>query len=110
MALQAENVEIARLNKMRIRGSMRRMTRLAAFCLYRLMFENEGSLLVGVACEADSIPRRRRSKLLPDEPSMGVMTIRALHQSFFHPMVERHIELRLHLQVACVAEFRLSFD
>jgi NAD(P)-dependent dehydrogenase (short-subunit alcohol dehydrogenase family) len=36
------------------------------------------------------------------------MAIRALHQSFFHPMMERHVELRLHVDVARVAEFRLS--
>lgn len=85
------------------------MTSLAAFRLDRLMFENEWPLLVGVAREANRIPSRRGPKLLPDETSVGVMAISALHQTFFHTMVEGHVELRLHLDVARVAEFRLRF-
>lgn len=108
MALQAEHIEVAGLEQVRIRRSMWRMARFAAFCLDRLMFENEGPLLVGVAGKADRIPRRRGPKLLPDETSMRVMAIRALHQSFLDPVVEGHVELRLHLQMAGVAEFRLG--
>ena len=110
MALQAEDVEVAGLEQMWIGGAMRRMARLAALWLVRLMFENEGALLVGVAREADSIPRSRRPKLLPDESAMGVMAIRAFDQPFLDSVVEGHVELRLHLQVAGVAELRLCFD
>ncbi len=82
---------------------MRGMARFAAFWLDRLVLENEGSLFVGVARKADSIPRRRRAKLFPDETSMGVMAIRTLNKPFIDPVVEGHVELRLHLQVAGVA-------
>ena len=109
MALQAEDIEVAGLEQVRIGRAMRRMACFAAFCLDRLVLEDEGSLLVGVAREADSIPRRRRPKLLPDEPSMGVMAVRALNKSFLDPVVEGHVELRLHLKVAGVAELRLCF-
>lgn len=76
---------------------MRRVARFTALGLDGLVLENEWSLLVHMACEADSIPRRGRSQLLPYESSMGIMTIRALHQSFLDTMVEGHVELRLHL-------------
>lgn len=107
VALQAEDIEVAGLEKMWIGGAVRRMTRFAAFRLDRLVLENEGSLLVGVARKANGIPRCSRPKLLPDEASMGVMTIRALHQAFLHTMVERHIKLCFLVQMAGVAEFRL---
>ena len=110
MTLQTENVEIAGLNQVRIRGAMRRMARNATLCLDRLVFENEWSLLVDVASKADRILSRRGAQLLSDETTMRVMTIHALHQSFFHPVMKRHIELGLHLQVAGVAKPRLSFD
>ena len=41
---------------------------------------------------------------------MGVVTVGALDEPFFHAMVERHVELRLDLLVAGIAEIRLSFD
>lgn len=110
MALQAEDIEVAGLEEMWIGGAMRRMARFAALWLVGLVFENEGALLVGVAREADRIPRSRRPKLLPDEAPMGVMAIRALDKPFLDPMVKRHVELSLHLQVAGVAELRLCFD
>ncbi len=109
VALQAEYVEIAGFQQVRIRGSMRSMARFAAFRLDRLMLKNEWSLQVRVARETDSIPRSRRAKLFPDETSMGVMAVRTLNKPFVDPVVEGHVELRLHLQVAGVAELRLCF-
>ena len=40
---------------------------------------------------------------------MWVMTIGALDQSFFYPVMGGHVELRLHFHVAGVAELRLRF-
>lgn len=85
------------------------MARFAAFCLDRLMFENERSLLVRVAGDANAIPCCGRSKLLADESAMRVMAIRTLHQAFFHTMMKRHIELRFFVQMAAV-ELRLLLD
>ena len=86
------------------------MARFATFRLHCWMFENEGSLLVHVAREADAIPRCRRSKLSADEPAMRVMAVRAVHEAFLDAMVEGHIELRLLVLVAAVAELRLCLD
>ena len=58
VALQAENIEVARLNKVRIWGAMRRVARLTALGLDRLVLKDEGALLVHMARETDSIPRR----------------------------------------------------
>lgn len=97
MALQAEDIEVAGFEQMWIGGAMRGMACLTALWLVGLMFENEGPLLVGVAREADRIPRSGRPKLLPDEAAMSVMAIRALDIPFLDPVVEGHVELRLHL-------------
>jgi hypothetical protein len=86
------------------------MAGLAAFRLYRLVFEDERSLLVHVACEANRIPRRRRAQLLAHEPTMGIVAIRAFQQPFFHPVMKRHVELRLDVQVTAIAEGWLSLD
>jgi hypothetical protein len=59
---------------------------------------------------ANRIPRCRRAQLLADEPTMGIVTIGTLNKSFFHTMVEGHIELRLDLLMAGVAQGRLRFD
>jgi len=82
----------------------------AALCLDRLMLEHKRSLLISMARVANRIPRCRRAQLLANEPTMGIVTIGALNKSFFHAMVERHIELRLDLLMAGVAEGWLRFD
>ena len=58
MALQTKNIEIARLEQMRIGGAMWGVARFAAFCLDWLMLEDERPLLIHVAGEANGIPRR----------------------------------------------------
>jgi hypothetical protein len=86
------------------------MTGHATLSLDRLVLEHKGTLLIRVACEANRIPRCGRAQLLANEPTVGVVTIRALNESFFHAMVERHIELGLDLLMAGVAKGWLSFD
>lgn len=108
MALQTKDIEVARLEQMRIGRAMWRMARFAAFCLDCWMLENERSLLVHVTRKADGVPRCGRAQLLADESSVGVVAIGALNKAFLNAMVERHIELRLHLEVARVAELRLG--
>ncbi len=82
----------------------------AAFGLHGLMLEDERSLFVDVACEANRIPGGRRTELLAHEPAVGIMAIRALNEPFVHPVVERHVELRLDVEVAAVAKGRLALD
>jgi hypothetical protein len=71
------------------------MARLATFGLGTLMLENEWPLLVGVAGEADAVPRGCGPQLLADKSTMWIVAIRALHEAFFHAMVKGHVELRL---------------
>lgn len=58
MALQTKHIEVARLQQMRIGGTVRRVARFAAFGLDRLMFENERSLFIRVAGKANRVARR----------------------------------------------------
>ena len=81
----------------------------ATLGLYCLMLKNEGTLLINMAVEADSISRGRRAQLLADKPTVWVVTIRTLDQSLFHPMVERHVELWFDLLMAAVTQSRLRF-
>ena len=110
MALQAKDIQVARLEKMRIGRAMRRMARFAAFCLAPWMFEDEWSLLVHVAREADGIPPCRRTQLLSEKTAVRVVTIRAVHEPFLNAVMKGHIELRFHLQMAGVAELGLYLD
>ena len=110
VTLQTQNIQVAGLDQARIRRSMWRVAGYATLSLDRQVLENERSLFIRVAGVADRIPRGCRAKLLADEPTMGIMTIGTLNEPFFHPMVERHVELRLDLLVAGIAEIRLSFD
>jgi len=95
VALQAKHVHIAHLQHVRVRPAVRRVARLASLHLDRLMFEHERPLLVRVALETDHILRRRRSQLMRSLRPVRIVAVRALHQSFVHSMVERHVELRL---------------
>ena len=110
VTLQAQNVQVAGLDQTWIRRSMWGVADYATLCLDRQVLENERSLFIRVAGVADRIPRGCRAKLLADESTMGIMTIGTLNEPFFHPMVERHVELRLDFLMAGVAEIRLSFD
>lgn len=89
---------------------MWRMAGHATLRLDWLVLKHKRSLLIRMACEANRVPRCRRAQLLANEPTMGIVTIGALNKSFFHAVVERHIELRLDLLMAGVAEGWLRFD
>ena len=110
VTLQAQNVQVAGPDQTRIRRSMWRVAGYATLGLDRQMFEDEWALFIGVAGVADRIPRGCRAKLLADEPTMGIMTIGTLNEPLFHSMVERHVELRLDLLMAAIAEIFLGFD
>ena len=75
-----------------------------------LMLKDKWSLLVNVACEADAVLRCRRAQLFADEPTVRVVAIRALNESLFHPMVERHVELRFDLLMTAVTQSRLRLS
>ena len=107
MALQAQQVDVAQLQHVRIRPAVRHMARLASVDLHRLVFENKRPLLVRVAREADRVLRRRRAHLLGLHRAVHVVAIAASDQPFIHPMMEGHIELGSLLEMARVTKFRL---
>lgn len=74
------------------------------------MLEDEWSLLIGMAGETYSILCRRGSHLLRSNRAVHVVAVRALHQAFVYAMVERHLELRLLLQMAAITKLRLCFQ
>ena len=88
---------------------MWRMAGDATLSFDRLMLKNERTLFVSVARVAHLISCRCRAQLLADEPTVRIVTIRALNESLFHPVVERHVELWFDLLMAAVAQGRLSF-
>jgi hypothetical protein len=87
---------------------MGEVTRLASIHLDGRMLEDKRTLLVDVTFEADRVLRRGRPDLFWTYRSVRVMAIAALDQPFVHAMMERHVELGLLLQVACVAKLRLG--
>ena len=89
---------------------MRRVARVAAFDLHRLMLEYKWAALIGVTRVTDNVLRRRGSHLLGRDGAVRIVAVRALDQSLVHAMVERHLELRLLLQVARVTKLRLRLD
>src|ERR1700674_704651 len=68
---------------------------------------NKWSLLVGVALEADRVLRGRGPQLSRQESTVRVVAIRAFHQAFIYPVMERPVELLLLVQVAAVTEVGL---
>ena len=82
----------------------------ATLRLDRLVLEDERSLFIRVTRVANRIPRRRRAQLPANKSSVGIVAVRALNQSFFHAVVERHVELRFFFLVACVAQAGLTLN
>ena len=104
VALQAEQVDVAQLQHVGVRSTMRKVAGLASINLYRLMFEHERPLFVRMTCKADGILRRGSPHLFGFHRSMHVVAIAALDQPLIHTVMERHVELRFLLQVAAVAQ------
>jgi len=73
------------------------------------VLEDERSLLVGVAREANSVLRCRRPDLFWPDRAVRIVAIRTPDQAFVDAMVEGHFELRLLLRVARVTKLRLRF-
>jgi len=82
---------------------------------YRGVLINKGPSLVGMALQARFLvplllvhhARARRHPPGRGESAVGVVTIRAFHNTFIHAMLEGHGKLRLHRGMARVAELGL---
>ena len=107
MALKANRVHIGAVQQARIRSAVRRMAGRAAFRLYHIVLVNEWSRRLAVALGADRIHLRRCTQILLIERAVRIVAIGALHQAFFHFVVERHVELRFRFGVALIAKFGL---
>lgn len=110
MALQAEQVDVAQFQHVGIWSTVRQMACLASIDLYGRMLVHKRPLLVRVALEADRILRGGGLHLLGLDCAVRIVAVRALDQTFVHTMMERHVELRLLLQMTCVTKFRLRLD
>jgi len=110
MALQAQHVNVAEFQQVRIRGTVHDMARRASLGFHRSMLEYEWPLLIGVAGEADHILRGRAPDLFRPYGPVRIVAIGALNKALVHAMVEGHIELRFLLQMAGIAKLRLRLD
>jgi hypothetical protein len=110
VALQAQQVDVAEPEHVRIWPAVDHVARLTPIHLYRRMFVYERALFLRVACKANCILRRGIPNLLGADRSVDVVAVAALNQSFVHPVMERHCELGLLVQMARVTKLWLSFD
>lgn len=107
MTLQTQQVHVAELEHVRIRTAVDHVAGHAAIDFHGRVLVNEGTLLVGVAFEADDILRGVRSHLFRELRSMWIVAIGALNQAFVNAMMKRHGEFGFASQVAGVAQFWL---
>jgi len=107
VALQAQQIDVAHPQHMRIGSSMGDVAGRTAFDLHWLVFKDERPLLVGVASKANRILRRRSPHLLGTHRTVRIVAVRASHQALVDAMVKRHLELGLLLQMAGVTKRRL---
>src|SRR5215467_4842644 len=85
------------------------MTTAAPFGLYRHVFVDEWTLLIGMALDAGSVAVRHGAHLAKSGGAMNVVTVGTLNQSFVYTMVIGLEKVSLRGRVAPVAEFRLLF-
>jgi hypothetical protein len=109
VALQAQQVDVAQLQHVRIWSAVHQMAGLAPINLYRLMLEYKRSLLVRVAREANRVLSGRSPHLMGPDGAVRIVAIGALDEAFIYSMVERHIELSFLRKMARVAKLGLSF-
>ena len=94
---------------MSVGRTVRRMARLAAFHLHRLMLKYKWASLIGMTREANGVLRRRGSHLLCPDRSVRVVAVAALNQPLVHAVVKGHAELGLLLKMAGVTKLGLGF-
>jgi hypothetical protein len=109
MALQAQQIYLTDSQKARIGRSMRRMTGTAPLGLDRNMFEDEGTLLVGVALVTDRIAAGESFYLAQRGRSVDVVAVVTLNQPFINPMMVGFREVSFLRHVTAVTELRLGF-
>ena len=108
VALQAEQVDVADFQHVRVWPAVNHVAGSAPVDLDRRMLVHKRPLLIRVALEADGVLRGRGAHLLWARRAVNVVAIAALHETFVHPVMEGHRKFRLFRQVAAVAKLRLG--
>ncbi len=86
---------------------MWRVARRAAFDLDGFMFVHERSGFFRVARKANQVLRPRGPQLPRLESAMLIVAIRAFHQPFVYPVMERPVKLLFLVEVTSIAQIRL---
>ena len=104
MALVAQRVDIRHVQQPGVLRSMRCVARQASLRLDRSVLVHVRPAYLGVAFGADRILIGCRLQIAVPEGAVNVMTVGALDEALVHPVMEGHIECRLHIIVALEAE------
>ena len=104
MALVAQRVDVRHVQHPGVLRTVRRVACQAAFRLDRSVLIDKRPAHIRVALGADHVLIDRRSQVVGLEGAVHVMAVGALDHAFVHRVMERHIELRLHVGVALEAE------
>ena len=86
---------------------MRRVAPQASLPLDRGMFEDKRPARLRVALGADRVLVGGGPDVVVAEGAVNVVAVAALDQALIHPVMEGHVERRLHIGVALEAELRL---
>lgn len=78
VALEAEQIDRAQSQHVRVWSAVQHMARLAALGLDGVVLENEGTLLIRVALKTDGVLLCGRAHLMRPDGAVRVMTIRAV--------------------------------
>lgn len=108
VTLQAELAHARTIQQLRIRRTVRRMTRRTAFHFQRRVLENEWSLLVRMTLQTTRVGASRQTRLFELKAAVWIVTIAALHQPFEHLVMKRPAKLGLRFTVTTDTELRFT--
>ena len=109
VALEAEQIDGAQTEHVRVWSAVRDVAGLAALRLDGIVLENERALLIRVALKADGVLLRGCAHLMRLDGAVRVVAIGAVDKPFVHAMVKGHFELGFLGLVASDAELGLGF-
>ena len=110
MALQTQEVDLAYAKKTWIVRSVRRVAAGASFGLHWYVFIYKGSLLFGMAFQADLIATGKGSDLPQGGRAVNIVAVAAMDEAFIDAVVISLREIRLSRGVTSVAEIGLCPD
>ena len=104
VALVAQGVDRGHIQQPGVLRAMRSVAGQAALRLDRGVLVHEWPAVLHVALGADRILIGRGPDVVVPKGAVNIMAVAALDQAFVHLVVEGHIECRLHIGVALIAE------